>query len=151
MKMITHLGAAAITVLALTACERKNENPASETNTTSGTATPRNNDTPDNAHPATPGVATTTSGELDRDRKDGGSMGGSDTSTTRTNDALKDGGHGVAGDKDLKGKTGGDKNTSTTLGSGESGQYTGGKGTYGGKATQGTGSKGHDAGVMETR
>lgn len=31
------------------------------------------------------------------------------------------------------------KNGSTTLGDGKSGQYTDGKGTYGGKATQGTG------------
>jgi hypothetical protein len=31
------------------------------------------------------------------------------------------------------------KRASTTLGDGTSGQYTGGKGTYGGKATQGTG------------
>jgi len=31
-------------------------------------------------------------------------------------------------------------NKSTTLGDGTSGQYTGGKGTYGGKATQGSGS-----------
>jgi hypothetical protein len=35
----------------------------------------------------------------------------------------------------------GTENKSTTLGDGTSGQYTGGKGTYGGKATQGTGDK----------
>ena len=39
-----------------------------------------------------------------------------------------------------KGKSGTDgKNVSTPLGDGTSGEYTGGKGTYGGKATHGTG------------
>jgi hypothetical protein len=52
----------------------------------------------------------------------------------------KDGGHIAPSTDSSKAKSGG-KNTSTTLGDGTSGQYTGGKGTYGGKATQGTGEK----------
>jgi hypothetical protein len=54
----------------------------------------------------------------------------------------KDGGHvapqtGTSGTS--KAKSG--DNKSTPLGDGTSGQYTGGKGTYGGKATHGTGDK----------
>lgn len=71
---------------------------------------------------------------ISADRKDGGvaaDFGG------------KDGGHvndSTTGSGTSKGKID-PNNKSTTLGDGTSGQYTGGKGTYGGKATQGTGEK----------
>jgi hypothetical protein len=61
---------------------------------------------------------------IQRDTKGSSSTG---SSTTGSSHDAKSGAAGGAG------------NTSTTLGDGTSGQYTGGKGTYGGKATHGTG------------
>jgi hypothetical protein len=72
-----------------------------------------------------------------------------DTTSTYAKDAgvasdfeKKDGGHVAPSTDTSKAKSGDTSgNKSTTLGDGTSGQYTGGKGTYGGKATQGTGEK----------
>ncbi len=60
----------------------------------------------------------------DKDKKDGGALDRSAKGMSKTTPSAK----GKQGD-----------NKSTPLGDGTSGEYTGGKGTYGGKATHGTG------------
>lgn len=65
-----------------------------------------------------------------------GSIGAKDAGIAADFDK-KDGGHVAPSTGTSKAKSG--DNKSTPLGDGTSGQYTGGKGTYGGKATHGTG------------
>lgn len=167
--MMTTSKTLAIVLLALgaAACGRRTTEtvPTSETNTTSA---PVNRDDTAGAAgtTTTTGAASDTSGTTPYDNsgsravggpKDTGYQGGDISGTTTTAgegtqlieaDSLAadkhDGGaveRSAKGAKattpSAKGKQG--DNKSTPLGDGTSGEYTGGKGTYGGKATHGTG------------
>lgn len=184
--------AAVVLAIGAFACERKHDDKAGETTTTSGTVHEQQSTGSGYNYQGSPGVTgggTTSAGNegtdvsgattgTDRNMQPGtGSQAGSSTTmgpgsgvsgeslaadqsgTTGAKDAgiasdfeKRDGGQiapsgGSTGTSKAKSgdtKAGENKpgeNKSTTLGSGESGQYTGGKGTYGGKATHGTGEK----------
>jgi hypothetical protein len=137
--------AALVLVVGVAACERRHEDKPVDTTITSGPYGYDSLEAHDGGHVSEGASVTGTTGAgldrtmtTDRDRdldlaggKDGGAgVTGSTHEATSTHERA-DGGHVSKGSS--KG------NTSTTLGDGTSGQYTGGTGTYGGKATQGTG------------
>jgi len=154
MKRI-HVIASALLVFGVFACEKKHEDRPGETSTTSGT-TERSGDRP--VEQGVSGGTTTTGGATDVGNTQGG---GADigTTTTTSDDSFAKGGKDAGVQRDFgsnkNGPVGVDRNsgtpstgtttprdpnnTSTTLGNGKSGTYTGGQGTYGGKATHGTG------------
>lgn len=148
---------AALLVLGAFACERKEEPKPGETTTTSGTM--RESDQGGGAYrggatvtgsDTTGGTANTTgttgtSGTISGTTETTGAAMAGDHAATRdagvTSDTSQKRDGGVSAGSKAKGDestSGATKNRSTTLGDGTSGQYTGGKGTYGGKATQGT-------------
>jgi hypothetical protein len=128
MKPISVVGVvASVAVLALAGGCHKDE-PTSQTNTTGATVTPE--------QPATEPVPPVTTGTpIEENASMQSGMTKNHTTTHKARDA------GIAqdwptgtGTPDLS-----TNNHSTTLGDSKSGEYTGGKGTYGGKATWGTG------------
>ena len=171
--------AAVVLAIGAFACERKHDDKAGETTTTSGTVREEQSTGTGYNYQGSPGVTgggTTAAGNestdvsgastgTDRNAQPGtgnqsgigastGTGTGSSTSlsadqsgTTGAKDGgimsdfeKKDGGHAAPPAGGSKAKSGaGSDNKSTPLGDGTSGQYTGGKGTYGGKATHGTG------------
>jgi hypothetical protein len=175
--------AAVVLAIGAFACERKHDDKAGETTTTSGTVheeqstggtgynyqgspgvTGGGTQSTGNDSTDVSGAAGASTGTERNAQPTSGSSTGSSTSmgtggdvsgsslaadqsgSTGAKDAgiasdfeKKDGGHIAPSTGTSKAKSG--DNKSTTLGDGTSGQYTGGKGTYGGKATQGTGEK----------
>ena len=153
--------AAVVLAIGAFACERKHDDKAGETTTTSGTVHEEQSTGTGYNYQGSPGVtggtSTGVSEGTDRNTSPGTgsttSMGsGTDTSGLAADQSgssgakdggiasdfeKKDGGHVAPQTGTSKAKSG--DNKSTTLGDGTSGQYTGGKGTYGGKATHGTG------------
>jgi hypothetical protein len=112
----------------------------SGTNATGSTATGASTGTDRNAQPSTGSTTSMGAGSSDvsgssLSADQSGSVGAKDAGIAADFDK-KDAGH-VAPSAGSKAKSG--DNKSTPLGDGTSGQYTGGKGTYGGKATHGTG------------
>ncbi|MBX3223419.1 MAG: hypothetical protein KF795_23100 [Labilithrix sp.] len=163
MKSTSVLAVAAVVALATVACDKnkKEELSPSETEITSAPI--------EREPVETTGSTTTTGGATDPDNTQGGvaALGATEsangkaaggTTGTTVNSGRDGGAYWPAVPIDRKGTsvngepatpTGernaaptmpkGERNTSTTLGDGTSGMYTGGKGTYGGKATHGTG------------
>jgi hypothetical protein len=176
--------AAVVLAIGAFACERKHDDRAGETTTTSGTVheqqstgsgtyqyqgspgvtgggtTSAGNESTDvsgasgaagastgtdrNTQPST-GTGSTTSMGTGTDTS-GSSLAADQSGSLGAKDAgiasdfeKKDGGHVAPSTGTSKAKSG--DNKSTPLGDGTSGQYTGGKGTYGGKDTHGTGDK----------
>jgi hypothetical protein len=171
--------AAVVLAIGAFACERKHDDRAGETTTTSGTVREEQSTGTGYDYQGSPGVTgggTTSAGNepsgstgattgTDRNAQpstgsttsmgSGSDVSGSSLSADQSGSSgfkdagiasdfdKKDGGHvapqtGTSGTSKAKS---GDNNNSTPLGDGTSGQYTGGKGTYGGKATHGTGDK----------
>ena len=160
--------AAVVLAIGAFACERKHDDRAGETTTTSGTVREEQSTGTGYNYQGSPGVTgggTTNAGSESTDVS-GASTGtarnaqpstgtgtGSSTSlstdqsgSTGTKDEgirsdfeKKDGGQVAPQTDNSKAKSGVQGNKSTPLGDGTSGEYTGGKGTYGGKATHGTG------------
>jgi hypothetical protein len=141
MKPISVVGVvASVAVLALAGACHKDE-PTSQTNTTGATVTPEQPAT----EPVPPPVTTGTPIEENASTQSG--MTKNHTTTHKSRDA------GIAQDWPTGGADLNDgqshssssanpqdrNNHSTPLGDSKSGEYTGGKGTYGGKATWGTG------------
>jgi hypothetical protein len=156
MKSTSVLAIAAL--LLATACSKKEEPRPSETNITSAPVDRVDRDKDLNGPVETTGGTMTTGSSNDPGNVQGG---GADLGTTES--SL---GAGLSASKHDAGVNRSDvpmtspdatvqtpsgrsksKNKSTTLGDGTSGQYTGGKGTYGGKATEGTGPKSDESGT----
>lgn len=178
--------AAVVLAIGAFACERKHDDKAGETTTTSGTVHEEQSTGTGYNYQGTPSVTgggTTNTGNestdvsgtspsgasgastgIDRNAQPSGNVSGSGIGSDISGQSLSADQSGSSGAKDAGiasdfekkdgghvapstgGSTGGSKaksgdNKSTTLGDGTSGMYTGGKGTYGGKATQGTGDK----------
>jgi hypothetical protein len=117
----------------------------SGTNATGSTATGASTGTERNAQPSTGSTTSMGSGSSDVSGSSlaadqSGSVGAKDAGIAADFDK-KDGGHVTAPSGGSKAKSGDTQNKSTPLGDGTSGQYTGGEGTHGGKATHGTGEK----------
>jgi hypothetical protein len=114
--------------LAASGCESgKKDSQPSETTTTSGTIhEDRDHGSPAVDIPGGTSTGTITSGAYEYERKDAGPLS---SSSSEVSDV----------DTSASQSTTAKDNKSTTLGNGKSGQYTGGKGTYGGKSTHGTG------------
>ncbi|MBX3259014.1 MAG: hypothetical protein KF782_04795 [Labilithrix sp.] len=167
MKSTSVLAVAAVVALAAVACDKKKEPQPSETDitsapierepveTTGGTMTTGAATDPGNTQGGGAALGTT---ESATGAGAGGTTGAGAGGTTGTAaggatgtsvSGGRDGGAvwpAVPIDRKGAGMNGsepttrpGEHNTSTTLGDGTSGTYTGGKGTYGGKATHGTG------------
>lgn len=150
--------AAVVLALSAFACERKHDDRAGETTTTGGTVREEQSTGTGYQYQGSPvvtGDGTSTGTDRNAEPSTGSSTsmgsGSSLAADQHGSTGAKDG--GIASDfvekkKDApaetgtsKAKAGDNTNKSTTLGDGTSGTYTGGKGTYGGKATHGTGEK----------
>lgn len=156
MKPISVLVAVASIAVLATAC-RKDEPATSETNTTGAPIEPEQPTTepakPLPVQPVQPQVTTgsatdTTAPEQSGMRQTSGAMKGHDAGVASD---VPTGGRdlvdrdtqydkkGATTNQNQKGAKQDEANHSTSLGDGKSGESTGGKGTYGGKATWGTG------------
>jgi hypothetical protein len=176
--------AAVVLAIGAFACERKHDDRAGETTTTSGTVHEEQSTGTGYNYQGSPGVTGGGTQSTGNESTDVSGAAGASTGTERnaqpstgsstgSSTSMGTGGDvsgsslaadqsgstgakdaGIASDFDKKegkqtapstgtskAKSGDTTNKSTTLGDGTSGQYTGGKGTYGGKATQGTGDK----------
>jgi len=165
MKSLSVLATAAALLVGAVACEKKDEPKPSETNTTSapleqrpvettgGTLTTGGASDPGNTQGGGASIGTTEGSLGAGAGGSGNTMNGSGSTMSKGRDAGVIGSDWPAVPSERGGSSSlqapsseqgqershGQVNKTTTLGDGTSGQYTGGKGTYGGKATHGTG------------